>query len=308
MMAETAFRIAYDGPALETGRMPVRDLAPALLALGELFAEASEVIYPEGGPVALNIKATEQGSFDVQLILEAKDLWDQFTDMFGSEDVTALVNLKTLVAGGLGVGSLFGLIKWLKGRRVVREEPTLEPGTVRITVDDETSVEIPSDVAKLYRRITIRRKAREVVAPLHRDGVDEVKFAEEPEAPPELVIREDDLPAYESAATEEDDVLLEEERVMLLQIAAVYFEEGKKWRLSDGTVTFWASMEDALFLAEVDRRIEQFAKGDMLRCRLRLIQRRRPTGGLQTEYHVVQVLEHIRADEQMSLGDDVSAA
>jgi hypothetical protein len=71
-MAETAFRVAYDGPALATGRMPVRDLAPALLALGDLFAEASQVIYPEGKPVALSIKATEEGSFDVHLILESR--------------------------------------------------------------------------------------------------------------------------------------------------------------------------------------------------------------------------------------------
>ena len=43
-LAETAFQIAYEGPALETGRMPVRDLAPALLALGDLFTEASVVL------------------------------------------------------------------------------------------------------------------------------------------------------------------------------------------------------------------------------------------------------------------------
>ena len=45
-MAEIEFHIAYDGPALVDGRMDVRDLAPALIALGELFQEANGMINP----------------------------------------------------------------------------------------------------------------------------------------------------------------------------------------------------------------------------------------------------------------------
>src|SRR5688572_17376787 len=116
-MAETAFGVTYDGPALVTGRMPVRELAPALLALGDVFAEASLVAYPDRPPVALDIKATEEGSFVVQLILETPDeVWDQVVDIFGSDAVSALVNLKELVIGS-GFG-LFWLIKRLKGRRI----------------------------------------------------------------------------------------------------------------------------------------------------------------------------------------------
>jgi len=72
-MAESEFGIEYAGPELDAGTMPVRDLAPALLAMGELVAAASLVVYPERPPVALNIKATEPGSFVVRLILESKD-------------------------------------------------------------------------------------------------------------------------------------------------------------------------------------------------------------------------------------------
>ena len=60
-MAEVDFAVEYDGPALQAGRMPVRDLAPALLALGEIFTDASRVFYPEREPVALNIEATREG-------------------------------------------------------------------------------------------------------------------------------------------------------------------------------------------------------------------------------------------------------
>lgn len=50
-MAESAFTVTYDGPALATGRIPVRDLAPALLALGELFLDASSLVNPDREPV-----------------------------------------------------------------------------------------------------------------------------------------------------------------------------------------------------------------------------------------------------------------
>jgi hypothetical protein len=301
-VAETAFRIAYDGPALESGTMPVRDLAPALLALGQLFAEAGQIVYPESGPVALNIKATETGSFDVHLILEAEDLWDQFVDLFGTDAVTALVNLKALITGGSL--SLLGFIRWLRGRRIEREEPAPRPGHVRITVED-ASIEIPADVAKMYKRISIRRKARDVVAPLAREGVEEVRFAEAPGAVPELVIDKGDVSAYETAATEEGDVLLDEEREMVAQLASVSFEEGHKWRLSDGAVTFWAAIEDDEFLAYVKTRDELFGQGDLLRCRMRIVQTRR-AGKLHTDYYVVQVLAHIQGHMQPALWDDAT--
>jgi hypothetical protein len=302
-VAETTFGITFDGPALATGRMPVRDLAPALLALGDLFTEASQIVYPDGGPVALSIKATKQGSFEVHLILEAKELWDQVVDIFGSDAVTVLATLENLILGAAG---LFALVKKIGGRRIEQEEPAPQPNHVKITLEDGTALEIPTEVAQMYRRISIRTKARDVVAPLKRDGVEQVKFGETSQAPPTLVIEKDDLHAYESAAAEEGDVLLEEEREMVLQIAQVSIE-GRKWRLSDGTSPFWASIEDPQFLADIESG-EKFAQGDMLRCRVRFIQTRSGAGGLHTDYHVVQVLQHMPRHEQPGLWDETGAS
>jgi hypothetical protein len=299
-VAETTFEIVYDGPALATGTMPVRDLAPALIALGDLFVEASAVLHPDWEPVALNIKATEEGSFLVRLTLESEGLWDQLVNVFGSPGASALTNLRDFV---LTAGGLFWLIKRLKGRKIAfRENTPTDPGTITLTLDDQTKLEVPAEVLTLYRSIEIRKQARQVVAPLAREGVEVVKFTARPNEE-EVAVEKGDLPAYELPEGP-DEPLLDEEREMFVEIASVAFIEGNKWRLSDGGNTFWASVEDASFLERVERGAEVFRKGDKLRCLIRLVQSQPATGGLQTDYHVVKVIEHRPSPTQLSLGDD----
>jgi hypothetical protein len=163
----------------------------------------------------------------------------------------------------------------------------------------DTSIDVASDVVTIYKRPSVRRRARDVVAPLTREGVDEVRFEDAPGTTEDLVIAKDDVPSYEAAALEEGDVLLDEERELVVQLASVSFE-GHKWRLSDGTVTFFAAIEDERFLADVRARTDVFGQGDLLRCRIRIVQTRR-SGKLVTDYHVVQVLEHIHGYRQPEL-------
>src|SRR4051812_5815472 len=119
-MAEIEFGITYDGPALADGRMPVRDLAPALLALGELFTEASVVAYPDREPVAVHVRATKEGSFVVQMVLQSADAWDQVINIFSSKGADALSNLFAFVLPA-GTGVVW-LIRRLHGREIEHQE------------------------------------------------------------------------------------------------------------------------------------------------------------------------------------------
>lgn len=292
-MAESEFAVTYDGPAVAGGRMPVRDLAPALLALGDLFAEASVMAYPDREPVVLDIKATAEGSFDVQLVLQAGAMWDTLVELFSSDDAAALAHIKELIFGS--TAGLFFLIRWLRGRRVKAQEQ-IPPRSVKLTLDDNTSMTVPNEVLRLYQRPNIQRNARRFVEPLSREGVEsvEVRVANETS----LRLEAGDIGAFPEP---EEVPLVDHEMQMYVAIAAVAFVEGNKWRFSSGDDTFYAAVEDQRFLEDIEQG-KAFRKGDVLRCRMRLIQTQR-NGNLHTERRVVEVMEHIPREVQLGLDD-----
>lgn len=293
-LPETTFEVAYDGPALEGHVIPVRDLAPSLLALGDLFTEASAAVFPGHPPAALKIRATKDGSFAVDLILEAPKVWDQFVNLFSSREVTALVNLRDVI---ISVGGLLWIIKLVGGLPILKREDATEPGYVKLTLPDGTTLEALGAAVDLFDNLAARESARRVVEPLARKDIETVQFSSDAEE--SVSIHESDLPAYTVPEIEEIP-LLEHEREMVVSIASAVFTQGNKWRFSDGDRLFYAAIEDEAFLEGVDRGIESFRKGDMLKCLMRIVQTRR-ADVLQTDHTVLEVQEHIPRQAQLRL-------
>jgi hypothetical protein len=302
VMAETSFEVKYDGDALRDGRMPVRDLAPALLALGQLFTEASQLLYPENEPVALDIQATREGSFEVELILHgAGAAWDQLST-HPMESAAALVLFKELIIGDSVDPSLFGLIKWLKGKLVVEESDGPEPGEVTLKADDGSQVTVKPEVAGLNRDPQIRKKAREVVEPLRREGVDNLEIRSGAESTVRL--EKDDVPAFEIPEVEDAEVLSEQEIDVYLDVLTAELEQGstRKWRFGGLGATFWAPIEDAEFMEKFSHREQVLGVGDRLHAKVKIIQKRDPaTSKIRVERQVMKVHECIAAPEQLSL-------
>lgn len=263
--------------------MPVRDLAPALLALGELFTEASAIAYPDREPVSLHIRATDRGSFIADLGLHSPQAWEQMIQVLSGSAVTALVNLQGIIFSG---GGLLWLIKLTRGQPVSKADP-LESGMVRVTMPDGTTFEALPDALALYQRESARRNARQVVEPLRRPGVDRLDFQRGDAT--ELTIERDDLPAYESEPAEEP--LSEEERDVIVTLVVASVQGEYKWRFSEGDLVFTASLADPEFLARIEAG-EAFRKGDWFKLKIRVVQTRRGDK-LQVERTVVKVIEHI---------------
>ncbi|HEX8054060.1 MAG TPA: hypothetical protein VF517_13800, partial [Thermoleophilaceae bacterium] len=234
-----------------------------------------------------------EGSFEVQLILEAAGLWDSVVDLLNKDAADALANLMQIVGGTYG---LFAFIRMVK-RRLIKGQEQVERGNVRLTLEDGETLEVPTEVFDLYRNVQVRKRARQVVEPLNRRGVERLELRTEEDIT--VSISSSDVTSFEPP--EDIDVpLLERESEMVLAIASVAFIKDNKWRFSDGERTFYANIEDPLFVDRVEKGIEFFRKGDFLECRLRIVQSQQGDA-LHTDYYVTEVIRHIPRQVQMPL-------
>ncbi|ODQ26720.1 hypothetical protein BGV62_29810 [Burkholderia ubonensis] len=289
------FNVVYDGPALTEHRMDVRDLAPALVAIADLFSFANKELNGDNTEVRLEVKGSfKAGSFHSELIF-IQSLANQIRDIFAGPNAAAFSNALAILGalGIVGSGGLIGLIRKLRGNRPHRIEPT--GSNVRIWVTEKESLEVEEAVYRLYRSKTVRVSLQKTLSPLERDGI--TSFGIVRGAKVELVIENDELGTFaifEEAGEVVSDVV--GRKVLLLE--SVVFKDGNKWRVHDGTYPFFAALDDEEFLSKVNAG-ERFGKGDVLVVDLRQIQII-GDDGLKNEYRILKVHEH-RAPLQSSL-------
>src|SRR5690606_24771878 len=116
-MSTAHFVVAFDGPGVVDGTIDVRDLAPALMALGQAVDAANRAVNGDAVPARVQARATSEGSFEVQLDLVLQG-WAAIKDALLSDDSSAALNLLTWL-GFLGTagGGLVALHRWLRGRQ-----------------------------------------------------------------------------------------------------------------------------------------------------------------------------------------------
>lgn len=296
-MSRANFTIAYDGAAIADGTMAVRDLAPALLAVGQLFDAANRALNgSDAPPITVNVKATSHGSFQIALEV-IQSFLESARGFLSGDTVTAALNLKELVLAGAGATyGLLWLIKRLKGRMPDRIE-RLSENTVRITIDGE-SFDIPLELIRLYQDVAVRKAYEELVLiPLQKDGIDEFKVIEAQQV---IASVEKGDSTYFIAPEAPSTVVVEDIRRSAFSIVSLAFKEDNKWRLHDGSNQISAAIEDEDFLRRVDTNLIRFAKGDVLVCEVK-VRQVQSQHGLKTEYTVMRVLEHRPAPRQIDM-------
>lgn len=239
----TEFTVYYDGEALRGSRMDVRDLAPALLALGDMLEAANSVLNREKALVRVTVKAFQPGCFGISLVV-IQSLGNRVMDLLapGSDTRNALEILNLLgftvlgVVGGAVTGghTLIQVIKKLRGKNP-KKTKKLENGNICIEFDNEEGVteeiEVATEVAELYADKPVRMAADKTMEPLRREGIDSLSLKQGEKFVP--LFRKEEAACFSLSAVQQEDIPVSEtEQERVLSIVSLSFKEDNKWRLS----------------------------------------------------------------------------
>lgn len=192
--------IRYDGPALENHEMDVHDLAPALLALGDLCGVANEALNGPDSAVRVIVRADmEHRCFQISFDL-IQTTYDHLTTFMGKENVKTAKELLEwigIIGGGtLFVGGgLFGLYKALyknsQEAETFKSPPTdlsheirqgqveahMETGNIVYQiVGDDNRITVAPEVHLIARDARSLSSVKKILAPLSKAGVTKLEF------------------------------------------------------------------------------------------------------------------------------------
>ena len=305
-MSEANLTLVFDGSAINNGEIDVQDLAPALLSMGELIQAVNYEINGNKVQIAVKVKATAEGSFEVDLTLiqslvESTKALLVFAEAnkdgiaAANELIDLLFKTTGVVIGGVTMigGGLFTLIKFMKGRKPDKIEKV--NGNIHVHIGDNYFITNQQTI-QLAESVAVREQSKKSISALSRNGIDVIKIKRPSNT--DLEVSKSEVGYFEYEEIEEE--LVDEIRPMTLQIINLSFKEDNKWRVTDGGDPFSATIEDTAFLNKIANDEVSFSKGDYLVCEVR--ERQFSTSkGLKKERSIIEVKNHKTAAQQLRL-------
>ena len=301
-MSSTSFQVVYDGPALAGSSIDVRELAPALLAFGDVIEQANLTLNEGRTTVALRVNASfKSGCFGIDFSV-VQGLLSQMAQLFREPSVVDAKELTEHIgfvyAKGIAIGAgVIHVIRWLRNRKI-RRVVLLDDGKARIELDDD-HLETEQRTIALLRNFRLRQALEAAIAkPLEREGYESVAITTRPDQGFITITRAER--SYFIAPPADTEELADQTTQANLQLVNVAFKDDNKWRFFDGTTQFHAAILDERFVHRVQVGEENFAAGDILTVTLR---KRQWLEGdvMKAEHEVLEVLAHRRGMAQIPL-------
>ncbi len=295
-----SFYIVYDGPALESNEMDVRQLAPALHAIGDLLDAANRVLNGKTFRTQVKVKGSfKTGCFGIDLVY-CQSLLDNFVGLFTNDYVDATLNLAEAVGLVCSGFSLIQFTKWLRGRPI-RRIIELEDNKVRVEVDDE-HMDVERAIIELFKDVEVRKALDSAIKkPLEDEGITSFGSGKDRKTVQKIAKNES---AYFAAPEIPDELISESEYETVVKVVNVAFQEDNMWRLAEGPNIFHAKIEDEGFLKDVHANEKSFAKDDLFFVTLKKKQYLQDSGKIKTEFSVTKVNDHRSAMRQIKLPFD----
>lgn len=288
--------VRYDGEALRTHEMDVKQLAPALLSLAKAFDTLQKDVAP-GARVRLNAKATREGSFAIDLLIH---LANEAESILTGDPVTAIVN-----ASGL-MGIYFGAVGMLKKlARNVKPVKTETAGKnddgldlINVTFSDGSRMCALRASVDALKNPELVKSIQGAIAPTLDDGIDLVQFQSGTRDETVNTEDADAISHYDPGERNRTEDTVE----IIVQALNVSFRENGKWRITDGIKTQFVTLDDEAFKKRVLDGDEAMRANDIYRVEMRVEKAIDEHNRLATRYiSIVKVLEHRSVAEQPTL-------
>jgi hypothetical protein len=297
------FKIVYDGPALVSGAMDVRDLAPALLALSSLIDIINTRVNGSDKPVTMRFKSTSEGSLIAHLDLVTTWVQQAVALFTSTEGQNFKLIMDTLWGGGvfgggaIAVKGIFQVVKFLKGGTAAKVEAGPTAGTINIYNISGDFITTNIATLELSQDPRVKSEAAKVVRPLEKDGVDSFAIRGE-RATDDSSIKKEDLVAFlpERADTAAD----ENTSIIILQIVHPDLQDSNRWRFTDGNSPFTAVITDEVFMTRFRNKAFKVGHNDALKVVLVKRQSFTENHRLKTDYEVRRVVEYYDGGEPAS--------
>ena len=286
--------VRYHGPALDVDHsLSARALAPALLDMADAIEAAKNEVSPDA-KVDLRVQATKEGSFDIQLILQAVN--DVANSMMG-QDITFLIDI-----GGLA-SMIVGAVKFAAKRlkkgepEIAKTEPTETEGG-SIFSEEKVTVVYPDGEQVTYHKTEMRiaqnpkfvcSMGKALSGPASQEGVEGAEISADGMA--EDVDRDT---AKEMANWEPSEKVVDEvDNELTVQPVDAHFRSGKRWHVTAGGGTdYVVDIEDKEFLNKIEDGLRIGIK-DVFRVSMHTVSTMGRDGKLRSKHTITKVMQHV---------------
>lgn len=279
---ETRLSLRYTGPAVEAGLMDVYQASTNMIAFSEFMVAAVKATYGESAEAKAEVAGFGRGSFITDLVFNVAGPAASIFSSFSPEHLLGVLK------------ESFALWKHLQGS----PPATVTQSGQHVTVTNNAGqiIQVQTDTLNLV----FSEKGADAAGRFIRDAISQAGVTG-------LEVASKGAPLAEVNQTEaayfvpvaKESVVSENLVTMALILVAPVFQDGNKWRFSDGSASFSAAIEDEAFLARVNNG-ERFGKGDVLTVELRITQTR-TASKISADRVVQRVIEHRESAQQQQL-------